>query len=352
MPPVFDVAVVGAGVIGCLTALEIAERAPDLSVVLLDRDMAGGGASRRSAGLHVPRGTTERVRRMTRHSQDFYAKLKANSPTLPIHPLPVIVVAAEQSAATLHEVYLPEAALTPAPDGPGQGVELPDGMAAWHLTGCQYADVYALTQLLARRLRERVVVREGVAVTALEVTGDGVTLRLGTGEALPARRVVLAPGPWIGAGAWAELVVPLGMRVKKVVALHIEQPPPPGAHAIVFQDVDAFLLPLAERGCWLYSYTCQEWDVDPDALRSGLSANDIAEATEVLRHRAPGYADRLSSGRVFCDAFSGTGQPRIQALDDAGRVVFAGAANGSGYRLAPAIAADAVDLLLTGRNQS
>jgi hypothetical protein len=38
-------------------------------------------------------------------------------------------------------------------------------------------------------------------------------------------------------------------------------------------------------------------------------------------------------GRVFCDAFSRTGEPVV--LDRAGRVVFAGAANGSGYRLAP-----------------
>jgi hypothetical protein len=36
----------------------------------------------------------------------------------------------------------------------------------------------------------------------------------------------------------------------------------------------------------------------------------------------------------------------VRPLDEAGRIVFAGAAGGSGYRLAPAIAAEAVDLLL------
>jgi hypothetical protein len=35
----------------------------------------------------------------------------------------------------------------------------------------------------------------------------------------------------------------------------------------------------------------------------------------------------------------------LRALDEHGRVIFAGAANGSGYRLAPAIAAAAVSLL-------
>ena len=350
--PAFDIAVVGAGVIGCLTALELTERAPGLSVVLLDRDTAGGGASRRSAGLHVPRGAGERVRRMTRYSQEYYAKLKAGNPALPIHPLPVTVVAAESSTPALQTAYLAEAALTPAADGPGHGVALPAGSAAWQLTGGQYADVYALTQLLARRLREHVAVREGVAVSALDVTGDGVTLRLGSAEAVTAGRVVLAPGPWIGAPAWAGLLTPLGLRVKKIVALHIERQPPPDAPAIVFEDVDAFLLPLADRGYWLYSYTCAEWDVDPDTLWSGLSADNVHEATDSLRRHAPGFVDRPGSGRMFCDAYSGTGEPRIEVVDEAGRVVFAGAANGSGYRLGPAIAARAVDLLLAGRNQS
>jgi glycine/D-amino acid oxidase-like deaminating enzyme len=48
---------------------------------------------------------------------------------------------------------------------------------------------------------------------------------------------------------------------------------------------------------------------------------------------------------VFCDAYTPDRTPLVSALDSAGRVVFAGGANGSGYRLAPAIAAETVDLL-------
>ncbi|HEX6355483.1 FAD-binding oxidoreductase [Actinophytocola sp.] len=338
-----DIAIVGAGIVGCVIAREVIARAPGTSLVMFDRDAVGGGASRRSAGLHLPRGSTDRVRRMSEYSQDYYARLKAGSPTLPIHERGMSVVAAAGSAPKLAEVYLESARLTPTDEVPG--IRLPDQMQAWTGVGCQYADVQALTQALAAQLRGRIGLREGVRVDGIDARRDGVALRLSTGETFVAHQVVLAPGPWLAATAWRELLAPLGNRVKKVVALHVEQTPADDDQVVVFQDEDAFLLPLGQRGHWLYSYTCTEWDVDPDTVDGGLLARDLDEAREHLRGYAPAMAERCTSGRVFCDAYSRTGDPRVRPLDSDGRIVFAGAANGSGYRLAPAMASEAADLL-------
>ncbi|MDT5043238.1 MAG: hypothetical protein QOE51_4223 [Actinoplanes sp.] len=346
-----DVAVIGAGIVGCLAARTISACAPEFSVVVLDRDAVGSGASRRSAGLHLPRGATARVRRMARSSQYYYERLAEAVPALPIHPVRMSVLASTASAPRLRETYLDSARLTPAADVPGGDVQVPDGMACWSGGGSQYADVGALTEALARELRRHVDIREGVAVAAVDAADDHVVLRLSTGEALTARRVVLAPGPWHAGPAWRDLVAPLGARVKRVVALHIERPPTADDPVVVFDDEDAFLLPLADRGHWLYSYTCTDWDVDPDAPAYGLSPADVERARECLSRYAPKLLDQCTSGRVFCDAYSRTGEPQVQALGDAGRVVFAGAANGSGYRLAPAIASQAADLLHLPRSQ-
>ena len=107
-----------------------------------------------------------------------------------------------------------------------------------------------------------------------------------------------------------------------------------------------------DRGHWLFSYTCGEWDADPDAPAAGLSAGHVDAARRTLARYAPQLAERCSAGRVFCDAYSTDGEPVVQALDAAGRLVFAGAANGSGYRLAPAIAAQAAGLVLTSSPSS
>jgi len=338
--------VIGAGIIGCLVANEIVARAPGAPVTVIDRDAIGSGASRRSAGLHFPRGATERVREMSRYSGDFYQKLLENQPSLPIYPLPeTSVVSSPGNAARARTSYLPQAAATELAALPNQDIRLPADADVWRIDGCHQADVCGVSQALARELRGRVKFREGQQVIRLESSEQGVLIRLGTGEQLHTDRVVLAPGPWLQAPAWRELLAPLGIRVKKVVALHVDQVPGEPDRAVVFHDEDAFLIPLAHRGHWLFSYTCQEWDVDPDKLFDGLSADNIDHARDCLRRYSPSLAEDCTSGRVFCDAYSTSGEPEIRRLDDAGQIVFAGAANGSGYRLAPAIAAAAADLL-------
>ena len=327
------IAVVGAGIIGCLVARELAARLPDRQVTVLDRDGVGSGASRRSAGLHLPRGGTDRTRRMSAYSHAYYAGLKRDHPELPIYPVGATMVTGPgKPGDQLIERYLPQAEATP----------LSAEHRTWRISGSHYCDVYRLTQALALRLRPAVEFAEGVAVTALEQDDHGVTIRCGTGARIEADAVILAPGPWLAAPAWRDLVAPLGLRVKRVVALHIARPPDPADEAMLFDADDSFLLPLAHRGHWLFSYACREWDVDPDRPAAGLTAADIDAARDCLRRYAPVLADACRGGQVFCDAYSPAREPVIQALDPAGRIVCAGAANGSGYRLAPAIAAQAV----------
>ncbi|ANZ21426.1 FAD dependent oxidoreductase [Streptomyces noursei ATCC 11455] len=341
------VAVIGGGIIGCLVARRIVHEHPASTVLLLDRDQVGCGASRRSAGLHFPRGTTERVRRMSEFSQEFYEQLRADRPAVPIHPVGMSLVS-RADRDELERIYARPVRRDDAPaalDACGAEVRVPPSASVWDVPGAQYADVHRLVQALVSELRPRVDVREGVRVTALEPDEGGVRLGLGTGERLTVDRVVLAPGPWLGEPAWAERVAPLGARVKRIVALHIEHPADAKDRAVVFHDEDAFLLPLAYRGHWLFSYTCQDWDVDPDRVGVGLAAHDVEQARACLGRFAPALASRCTTGRVFCDAYSTSRQPLLRRLDPDGRVVFAGAANGSGYRLAPAIAAEAVQLI-------
>jgi glycine/D-amino acid oxidase-like deaminating enzyme len=354
------IAVVGAGIIGCLVAREIAGRASGTAVTVLDRDTVAAGASLRSAGLCLPRGGTERTRRMASYSHGYYADLIRRHPGLPLYPVGVTAVAGPGDGDEVIGRYLPLAAPEPAVAtqagsvtlhaGPNGALTLPAGARAWRIGGGHYCDVPRLAQELAALLRPQVTFAEGTAVTGLVPSdgpgGDGsITVECGTGGRLTADAVVLTPGPWLGAPAWRDLIAPLRLRVKRIAALHIPLPPGPGDEAIMFDSDDAFLLPLAHRGHWLFSYHCPEWDVDPDRLATGLTAADLSEAQGVLRRFSPVLASACVGGRTFCDAYSPGGEPIVAPLDAAGRIVFAGAAGGSGYRLGPAIAAEAADLL-------
>ena len=345
--------VIGAGIVGCLTAAHLAAQRPGLAITVLDRDAIGSGATRRSAGLHLLRGVSPRVRRMAAYSHTYYADLRRHRPELPIYPIDATVIRTG-GGEELGEGYLDLARPVPArrpeiaelaSDGvAGTGLRLSPGTRAWHISGCHHTDVYELAEALAASLRPQVVFLEGMAVTGLALSSGGVTVNTGTGESLSADRVVLAPGPWLTAPAWDELVAPLGLRLKKVAALHIARAPEPEDQAVIFDDEDAFLLPLAQRGHWLFSYTCPEWDPDPDDMTSGLSAAQLAQARACLRHYSPELAEECHGGRVFCGVYSSDREPVVAALDPDQRIVFAGGANGSGYRLGPAIAAEAAGL--------
>ncbi|HEY0806619.1 MAG TPA: FAD-dependent oxidoreductase [Pseudonocardiaceae bacterium] len=333
------IAVIGGGIVGCLVARQIVEQQPGSTVTLLDRDAVGCGASRRSAGLHFPRGATDRVRRMSEFSEAFYRELAG----LPIYPIGMSVLTRaddDQIERTYcHRTHRDESTTVNAG---GTSIPVAPDVSMWDVDGAQHADVARLVAALAADLRPRADVREGVGVTGLEPYDRGVRIELGTGDQLTVDRVVLAPGPWLYAPAWAKWVAPLGARVKKIVSIHIERPVRPDDRAIVLHDEDAFLLPLAYRGHWLFSYTCPDWDVDPDLVGSGLNSRDVQRARECLGRYAPELVAAAASGRVFCDAYSIDATPVARALDTDRRLVFAGAANGSGYRLAPAIAAEAL----------
>jgi glycine/D-amino acid oxidase-like deaminating enzyme len=340
------IAVVGAGILGCLIARELAETDKDAVITVFDRDLAGSGTSRRSGGLFLARGTSPRTRLMSAFSHAYYANLKESHPHLPIFPIGATVVT-DGSTDPAAIGYLPDLA-APA-ELADRSVGGPGGGRAWRIGGSHYADVYRVTQAIAELERPAVRFAEGAAVTGLTIGRADVTVHCGTGEHLRADQVVLAPGPWLATPAWRDLLSPLGLRVKKIVAIHIERRPDPADEVTLFDCDDAFLLPLHHRGHWLFSYTCPEWDVDPDQLTGGLSAANVEEARACLRRCAPALADACTSGRVCADAYSPSREPVISRLPGTqGRVVFAGGASGSGYRFAPAIAAQTADLLSEG----
>ncbi|MCH7232178.1 FAD-binding oxidoreductase [Glycomyces sp. L485] len=333
-----DIAIIGGGIIGAVTAYEAAAAFPDAHIAVVERGLVGRGATGRSAGVHFPRGATERVRSMTEHSHRYWQRLAAEL-DLPLHPTDATVLASADRAASIRDAYLrlgPETDTVP-------------GAREWTLQGCHYADVEGVARAILTELRPRAAVWEGVEVAVLEAD-DGWRLTLGHGERLRARRVVLAPGPWIAHPAWAEFVAPLGLRVKKIVAAHIDAVPGPDDALEVLDDEDAFVLPLHHRGHFLFSYTCDDWDVDPDTVERGLAPADLADARAVLERYAPELAPLCRSGRVFCDAYSPAREPVVAELRPG--LVFAGAAGGSGYRLAPAIAAETVDVLAPTPSQA
>ncbi len=140
-------------------------------------------------------------------------------------------------------------------------------------------------------------------------------------------------GPW---RQKSSLIFDKGNKInKKVVAIHIDLVPKDDDPVIIFYDEDVFLLPVHDKGYWLFSFASREWDVNPgDDLV--ISPQDFADARTILNNISTGLSDKIMGGRVFCDNYSEDREFDITTINDS--AIEISGASGSGYRLAYGLA--------------
>jgi glycine/D-amino acid oxidase-like deaminating enzyme len=213
MPDTFDVAVIGAGIVGTACALELA--AAGLAVCVLEGDVVGSGATAAGMGHIVVMDDSEAQLRLTRYSQQLWDALAQDAPdrheytrcgtlwvatddeeTAEVHRKHALYAAHSIASEIIGErtLYSLEPHLKPGLAGgllvPGDSVVYPPRSAA-----------ILLEQAAARGA----VLRHGTAVAVQE---DGV--RLASGDVVRAGAVLLANG-----ARCVDLLPELPVRPKK-----------------------------------------------------------------------------------------------------------------------------------------
>ncbi|RSS49935.1 FAD-binding oxidoreductase [Streptomyces sp. WAC07061] len=350
--PHFDLAVVGAGAVGSLTAYYAVRRDPGRRVAVITHAGRGAGATRLSAGFDTPTGHNPAQRALAARSTALFAELAAALGDAGRAPVDVRWLVARENAAALDA--------TMADGGRTRPVTAEQrSLLERTFPGLAHGDAEVLLasapmtagqpQWLADRLLDEVLGRpgntllEGFRVTGVRRTDGRLELAAADGSRITADQAVLAPGPWALDGPLAAAARARGARVKKVVAFHVMAPPPPGAPALVLEDADAFLLPHHPGGHWILSITSPDWDRGPDGPLA-IDARDRELARTLLARHVPGFLPHLLGGRVFSDCFTPGHLPVVDTAGD-DDVVMAIGGSGSGYRLAPAMAEDALNLL-------
>ncbi|RZS34223.1 glycine/D-amino acid oxidase-like deaminating enzyme [Herbihabitans rhizosphaerae] len=347
----FDLVVVGAGIVGTMTAFLATDRRPDARVLLVDQGLVGNGASAFSAGFDVPLVGSEDHREFVRRGTAIYGELRESMPDLPVRQLDVFAVVDAGRVAAL-EKRVEGTELRPATDDESTLVRenypdlvVSDEQTLLRMTAGGYCgSVRTVAERLVAVSRKSTGFASWAGMRVAGVFGRDETtmLRFGGGIEVAADQVVFATGPWIADGCAG--ITNTGIRVKKVAALHIERRPRPDAPALLFPDEDAFLLPLQAEGRWLFSFASREWDVRPREEELTIDDDDRRRAFETLHRYAPSFARAVRGGRVWCDGYSVDRVPLIRRVTDHPRVVLAGGCSGSGFRLAPAIAEKALEL--------
>lgn len=348
----FDIAIVGAGIIGATTAYLAHVHRPEWQIALLDRSFVGDGATHYSAALDLPFGRTTRQQAMVARSVGFYRDLKAQYPELPIKDIPFALVAQAEDITNAAAAFIDaDLHLASAEEWHRINLKYPDltvpqGHALMMGSNARYSSSTQLALALVNKACNdgNVECWEGTEVRHIEDTPRGHTLIMGDGRRITAKHVVIATGPWLTCGPGGTFSQAAGIRTKKVAAMHIDCCPPPDAPVIYFSAEDAFLLPLQEQGRLILSFTAQEWDCSAEISRLRIDPDDRALALSILNRYCPALIEHCSGGRVFCDAYSLDRAPFVGRISTSHSPVVAGACSGSGVRLAPAVALEALEL--------
>jgi glycine/D-amino acid oxidase-like deaminating enzyme len=347
-----DLCIVGAGVIGTLTAWYAKKKHPEWSIVLVDRNLAGSGASHYAANLDLAYGHTAERRSLTIQSRKLFNEIQNQIPELPIESFPFWAVTHRNNANQLSQCFT-------APTSPldqQERANLETTLSDFHFADSDavlggttaYRGVdNSLVPRLVKRMYQwpNFSLLEGTEVTGFSEIDNGIELTTMAGQSIQTHRLVVATGPWLSNGPFNKLLPPQTVRTKKVVAFHLKAPLPQSPGIFYFFDHDTFIMPRREANDWLMSYRCDEWDVRPTTEDIRIRETDFAAARQVLKRIYPALLPSLNSGRVFCDAYPTDSNPIILKTNALKSCVIAGGAGGSGFRLAPGIAFTAVELL-------
>jgi D-hydroxyproline dehydrogenase subunit beta len=349
----FDLAVIGVGIIGATTAYLAHQKRPSWRLLLVDRSFIASGATHYSAGLDIPYGRTDLQKRYSRMSTRIYRKLALAMPDLPIYQIPFFGIVGKKRMAEVCSGFTTGSIRIATRQEEDQlRRTYPDLAIAEDqvlLTGCraQYSFPAAVTSKLVGQLTEEGFAEcwEGVEIEDVHNHAGGFTLFTSDGRTVSARRVLSTTGPWLLNGPAGRFAKDEGVRIKKIVALHISRRSLPKDPVLCFLDDDAFILPIPQRQEWLFSFTSQEWDCPPETSRLRISGEDRDLALSILNRYCPSTVPLCHGGRVFCDAYSHDRAPLVAQVSGIPNFVFAGACSGSGYRLAPGIAIEALKQL-------
>lgn len=297
--PVYDVAIIGAGIVGASVAYF---SAPQARVLLLEAESAPGyHTTGRSAALYAPAYGPRQVRVLTRASLDFFTAPPAGFASVPLlRPRPSMFVGTEADRAALRTLH---AQL----QNEGVEVELIDTAQALQRVpvlrpqacalavveqGSSDIDVDALLQGFLRGASAAGAQRVTHARVRALHHSDGVwTLRTEDGRIFAARRIVNAAGAWADEVAVMAGAQTIGLQPCRRTAFLFE--PPAGAAtadwpAVVAADESWYFKPDAGLllGSPANADPVHPHDVVAEELDVALGIHRI-EAATTLQIRRP-----------------------------------------------------------------
>jgi sarcosine oxidase, subunit beta len=343
-----EVIIVGAGVIGAATALQLSLLGVR-DILVVDRATAGAGMSCRSSALVRMHYTfPAEVQLAVRSDAMFRAwpELTGRPSCIRRTGFARIVAPGEESAlrANLDMQRALGARVEPI-DAAGlkelaPGFHVADiSCAAWEPDGGYGDGAVVAGDLLAAARARGVRYRPNCAVRSLLRTGDRVTgIDTGADGSEHAGAVILAAGVWSPALAQtAGLQLPIETELHRVAVL--AHGPAGGAPFACIDSVSqTYFRPEAGGAMTLVGSFVGPRGVDPDAVPDSADAESLAPQVQAASHRVPALAEAgITGGVTGVYDMTPDARPLLGPVPGLDGLIVAAGFSGMGFKIAPAV---------------
>jgi glycine/D-amino acid oxidase-like deaminating enzyme len=352
-----DVVVVGGGVNGTSIAYALASKGA--RCVLVEKGAVASGASGRSSALVRMHYTNEWDARLAWASFPVFRHWSEliGGPPVFTHTGFVNVVAPayaehlRKNVEMLRGIGINTQAITAAELKDLQPfANVDDVGAAAYEPDSGYANPAETVEGFRRRTEELGgTVMQWTAVTKID-RRDSKVLGVETSAGrIDAGAVVLAAGAW-SPRICRELGIDLHARPKAIDTVAVTRPADLPSHMVFIDNVQGNYFRTEAGGLTLVGVPCQEWDIDPDTLGTGLPPHAAGLGAQLVTHRIPAM-ERATLARGY-RAFDGYSRDRhaiLGAVDGVDGLYLATAFSGSGFKIAPAVGMCMAELITEGR---
>jgi hypothetical protein len=336
----WDLAIIGAGVIGALVLDKFRQARPDASVLVIDRTRPAAGTTGSSAGVCVPiAGVPARVP-LVGPSQAYFADHQEWRSDGLVRQLDVRFILRRHNLQTFLRAWQgkpPEqvAHIESVLDYVGDLRIERDELVIRSTADCFVVDAARLTRTLINThlATSDTALWEGSEVVGIDAAPQGVHLRLSTGSCVNARAVAVATGGC--PPPWPDPVL-VGCPLKRIAALRADHPAGDQLPMIDFIEDDLFILP-SPRKSLIVSFRRESYADMRSNPDISVTAEDIEEGRAALARRSQQLAASIVGAQTGYDGYPVDGAP-VVTVGGGGRVVGVGGTGGSGVRLGPAVA--------------
>jgi sarcosine oxidase, subunit beta len=353
-----EVVVVGGGVNGVSIAYALAARG--VRVVLLEKSALASGASGRSSALVRMHYTNEWDARLAWASYPVFrdwAELMGG-PAVFTRTGFVNVVGSEyapnlrRNVEMLQRIGVRTSAITPAELKDLQPfVHVDDVGAAAYEPDSGYANPAETVEGFRRRAVDLgAKILQWTAVTRIDRRESRVRGVESSAGRIDAGAVVVAAGAW-STRLCAEMGLALPARPKAIDTVAVVRPPAlREPHMVFIDNVQGNYFRPEAGGLTLVGVPCQEWDIEPDTLGTGLPPHAAGVGAQLVTHRIPAMEGAtLARGYRAFDGYSDDRHAILGRVDGIDGLYLATAFSGSGFKIAPAVGTCMAELITDGR---